>query len=507
MAAAGVRAVAGAALAERLPKPLSQYVHTQGGDDVKAVDEAALTRTNVAQPAVGVADTSLAVMLGELGIALDMCVGHSYGGYAALHAAGVLGFPDLMVLSEARGSAISDAAESNPGAMVAVGASVESLEPLVAGFQDVAIANLNGPAQTVVSGPEGYIEKLRERCAGDGLRAVRLNVAAPFHSPLVAPGCHSWKHSIECPFRRAAHSGVRQYHGRTARGRRRVDQGSACGPPDDAGAIRDCIVNMHRDGAGTFLEAGPGSGLSSLAVRILRGTDAVVVPVDHKDGSFGLLNAAARLYVLGVSEPAERLRRLLRGVRSRFEREQCARSQDTNRRGVAEMGANTELEWIAQPFEAVMKRQQKLMNLFLEGQENRDGLPSPEPSSTAERQVPCSRSAAVDPTGHAAKQGTESQVERTEFGFGDELEEAGVLARLSGILADSTGFPPNVLDADLELEEDLGIGSIKRVELLVEAQRCFPGLADTLDDERTRAFSRPPTLSAMAAYLVPARIP
>src|SRR6185503_1155475 len=48
----------------------------------------------------------------------------------------------------------------------------------------------------------------------------------------------------------------------------------------------------------------------------------------------------------------------------------------------------------------------------------------------------------------------------------DELKK-----RLLAIVGDRTGYPPEMLDLDLNIEADLGIDSIKRVEILGAFQR------------------------------------
>jgi NADP-dependent 3-hydroxy acid dehydrogenase YdfG len=50
------------------------------------------------------------------------------------------------------------------------------------------------------------------------------------------------------------------------------------------------------------------------------------------------------------------------------------------------------------------------------------------------------------------------------------------IADLLAVVADKTGYPVQVLDPVLELDSDLGIDSIKRVEILAEVSRRFPGL-------------------------------
>jgi acyl transferase domain-containing protein/acyl carrier protein len=49
---------------------------------------------------------------------------------------------------------------------------------------------------------------------------------------------------------------------------------------------------------------------------------------------------------------------------------------------------------------------------------------------------------------------------------------------LLSVVADKTGYPPDILDAGMELEADLGIDSIKRVEILSALREKAPGLPD-----------------------------
>ncbi|MCY3837655.1 MAG: SDR family NAD(P)-dependent oxidoreductase, partial [Gammaproteobacteria bacterium] len=495
--------VADGALAGHLPRPLSRHVYpgTDGGADTDVL----LKETDVAQPAMGVADAVVGHVLADLGVEPDMCVGHSYGEYAALHVAAALGFEDMVVLSRERGRAIGDAGRGSPGAMLALGAPGAMVERLITESGGTVIANLNGPMQTVVSGRVEDIEVLRARFAEQGVRATRLNVATAFHSPLVE--------SAQGPLRGAL--------GRVRLSTPKVPvYANTTGEPHSADpeSIRealvdhltmpvrfaDCIANMHRDGARIFLEVGPGNVLSSLAANILQGTDAVAIPVDHRDGWFGLLNAAARLFAMGVSRPAERLRELFGGgVRPTREQHPPGRSA-----GGRKYPGDRFLGTLA---DAAVIRHQRLMRLFVESEAaamtrflRAAGLGETASLRVEHRQVP--PPAGVDPlpqgqppapTRHAGA-ASASAGRREATGT---LAGTDALERLQRMVADLTGFPSDMLEPDLDLEADLGIDSIKRVEILVEAQDRFPGFADTLDDEGTTAFSRLTTLARMAEFL------
>jgi polyketide-type polyunsaturated fatty acid synthase PfaA len=71
------------------------------------------------------------------------------------------------------------------------------------------------------------------------------------------------------------------------------------------------------------------------------------------------------------------------------------------------------------------------------------------------------------------------------------------MATLIAVVADKTGYPANMLTLDMELEADLGIDSIKRVEILSELQKRFPAFAE-LD---TRELSILPTLRAIVEHV------
>ena len=65
-------------------------------------------------------------------------------------------------------------------------------------------------------------------------------------------------------------------------------------------------------------------------------------------------------------------------------------------------------------------------------------------------------------------------------------------------IADKTGYPEDMLDNDMELEADLGIDSIKRVEIFADV---IKQLDITLTPEQTEELSGLSTIEAIDAYL------
>ncbi len=69
------------------------------------------------------------------------------------------------------------------------------------------------------------------------------------------------------------------------------------------------------------------------------------------------------------------------------------------------------------------------------------------------------------------------------------LDSAEMKTALLDIVSDKTGYPAEMLELDMDMEADLGIDSIKRVEILGALQDAYPNMpeidADTLTDLRT----------------------
>jgi acyl transferase domain-containing protein/NAD(P)-dependent dehydrogenase (short-subunit alcohol dehydrogenase family)/acyl carrier protein len=77
-------------------------------------------------------------------------------------------------------------------------------------------------------------------------------------------------------------------------------------------------------------------------------------------------------------------------------------------------------------------------------------------------------------------------------------QAAGSLARiLIDVVSDKTGYPAEVLDLDMQLDSDLGIDSIKRVEILSALQDRLPGIP-ALDPELLGSFR---TLRSIADHI------
>ena len=153
-----------------------------------------LRLTAFTQPAIVTVSVAVDRVLRERGIAPSAVAGHSLGEYAALVSAGSLDFADAVRAVHARGRFMQEAVPEGEGAMAAVLGSdtatvTESCAQASAETsQVVSAANLNAPAQIVISGAAAAVERagglLKEAGAK---RVVMLPVSAPFHCALMQP--------------------------------------------------------------------------------------------------------------------------------------------------------------------------------------------------------------------------------------------------------------------------------------------------------------------------------
>jgi [acyl-carrier-protein] S-malonyltransferase len=262
-------------------------------------DPEALELTEVVQPAVFACDLAAYAVLRAEGLDVDVAAGHSLGEYAALVASDAVELEPGLGALAARAEAMGVASRENPGAMTAlIGLSPEEAHEVcvVAGRGDIlAVANENGPKQTVLSGSLAAIEKSEELARTRGAKAIRLNVAGAFHSPLMEPALPTVREAISrVDFRRPAFTIVPNVTGR---------------PTQQPLELRDLLSRhlvspvrwdatiraMDGLGATVFVEAGPGDVLAKLTRRAVPGASVFAVGTPEK----------ARHAVDGVSSLAE----------------------------------------------------------------------------------------------------------------------------------------------------------------------------------------------------------
>ncbi len=368
--------------------------------------------------------------------------------------------------------------------MAAVSGSREDLQPHIEGLEGLVVANENAPDQHVLSGPTPAVEQALERLAAAGIAASPIPVACAFHSPAVAPAAATFAEDVRAAGLRAPVLPV--YANTTAEPY----------PADDAatrallaGQIAERvrfgaeIERMHADGIRLFVEVGPGRVLTGLVSRILAGKPHRAVACGGRSGSLAdVLAAVAELAVSGVPVDAEPL---FLGRRARLV-DLAGPSPDavpptawwvngqTARPVTGELpphafrpvegpvvqgpalaaGAATAdesreavvLEYLRGVREMV-ETQRRVMLGYL-------GAPVDEPAVGPPEREPGAEKPLEEPVEEAAPPAASASLPAN---VGDLLLE---------IVAERTGYPIEMLGLDIDLESDLSIDSIKRIEIL-----------------------------------------
>lgn len=152
-----------------------------------------LNQTINTQPAMLAADIAVwRVWQAVGGVQPALLAGHSLGEYAALIAAGALGFSDAIKLVRFRAEAMQAAVPEGAGAMAAIlgldDDTVRAVCAEAAAGEVVEAVNLNSPGQVVIAGNKAAVERAMVLAKEKGAkRALPLPVSVPSHSALMLP--------------------------------------------------------------------------------------------------------------------------------------------------------------------------------------------------------------------------------------------------------------------------------------------------------------------------------
>ena len=227
-----------------------------------------LKQTAVTQPAIFLHSVVAAACIPNF--RPDMVAGHSLGEFSALVAAGAMDFEEGLKLVAIRAAAMQKACGLVPGAMAAIlGLPSETIEETCAGVNGLVMAaNYNCEGQIVISGETNAVEEACARLKEAGAkRALILPVSGGFHSPLMEPAREELAEGIAavrisvpiCPI----------YQNVTAQATTDPDTIRKNLLEQLTAPVRwtQTVRNMLADGAGHFIEVGPGKVLQGLVAK------------------------------------------------------------------------------------------------------------------------------------------------------------------------------------------------------------------------------------------------
>ncbi len=233
-----------------------------------------LDHTTYAQPALFATEVALHRLLRGRGLEPDLLCGHSIGEIAAAHIAGVLSLDDAAKLVTARGALMGGLPEG--GAMLAIEATEAEAGAAIEGRErELAIAAINGPTATVLSGTEQAIGEAQALFKEKGRKTKRLAVSHAFHSPLIEPMLAPFEAlARELDYRAPEIPIVSNLTGELLDAEQATDPAYWVAHARQPVRFADAIATLQRQGATTYIELGPDPVLSAMAAECLAPQEA-----------------------------------------------------------------------------------------------------------------------------------------------------------------------------------------------------------------------------------------
>ncbi len=425
----------------------------------------ALQRTEHAQPAIGAFSMGLYKILQQAGFQADFVAGHSFGEVTALWAAGALSDEDYCFLVKARGQALATPAHPNfdAGAMLAITGDLETVQDVVKNFPNVMIANWNSRQQIVLAGATPEIANVEHRFTEFGCSVNRLPVSAAFHTPLVSHAYQRFAQALRVVnFNRPI---VPIYSNVTAEpypeNATEIGQTLASQLLNPV-CFKQEIEQIYAAGGRIFVEIGPRSVLTHLTQNILEGQPHLAIalnPSRNGDSDRQLRSAVMQLQVAGL--PLKNF--------DPYGLDAIPAAPTSNGMTVRLNGSNYVSEKTRAAFEQALQDGYQI---------SRQSQSVPQPVAPSMPQPVMAPQAVVPQTvayqqpGQSVRSPEPSQVTALQR----KPDVSHLIAPMLQIVSEKTGYPSEMLNLSMDMEADLGIDSIKRVEILGAMQDQFPDL-------------------------------
>ncbi|AWV89505.1 type I polyketide synthase [Bradymonas sediminis] len=528
---------ADAIMAPVLGRPLSSIIFPDPSDLSKEQANELLRQTEVTQPAVLTVDIALLRLFKHFGIEPDMVAGHSLGEYGACVAAGVMSFADALRTVAARGTQMAKATPLNgdKGLMASIPLPADEVEAVLRNINGyVVCANKNCPKQTIIAGLTDAVKEAVSIFEGQGHLVHILNVSHAFHTRVVA----------------AASEPLRKHLSDVAIATPRVPiLTNVTGGfyPTDPDEIRDLLAEqlaspvefitqiekMYEAGARVFVEIGPKRTQATFVSATLGKREHLASYSNHpKEGDIASLhNILGRLWAHGAwtqdaakavsqtaapaaaapaaSAPAQpatpaampsdlstdAIRQTLLDVlceKTGYDPDEIEFDFELE----ADLGIDTvkqaeimadvrEHFQLAKDEEFRLADYPTLERMAAYVVENLGAAPAAAPQAAAPQ--------AADPVAQAAP----VEVAAAPQAAAVKVDPAAIRQTLLDVLCEKTGYDPDEIEFDFELEADLGIDTVKQAEIMADVRERF----QLAKDEEFRLADYP-TLARMAEYVV-----
>ncbi|MDR2122916.1 MAG: SDR family NAD(P)-dependent oxidoreductase [Flavobacteriaceae bacterium] len=483
--------------------------HAVFDDESKVQQQKALRATQNAQPSLGIVDFAIADFLRSLGIEPDMVAGHSYGELPALCFAGVFEPEELVPLSRKRADAILEAVGDDKGKMIAVNLPDTELNSILAGEKDIWAVNFNSHKQTVLAGSTAAMTEFIKKLGQQNIVYRELVVDCAFHSPLLSRSKELYAEELKSVKFNAptlpvwSNTTAEIYPSKANEIKKRLAEHLV-----KPVFFSKEVDNMYADGARIFIETGPGRVLLNLVQSILDTDDITTIQTEEreKEGTSFLLNAIAKyiatgrninikklfegrnVSVINIDAPEQYKKKLtnwvidghyaipITGILPPHGALPITKPMNLLKTGTSSENHNGNL---TQSDHAILEYLDNMKNLIQNqrdvmltylGQNPATAIAAPQTRNTTievpAHEVPARRNLQVNTQQQTIQSPTAvpQPVQQTTSAPGLSVE--AIKETLLGIVSEKTGYPMEMLELDLDLEADLSIDSIKRMEII-----------------------------------------
>jgi len=369
-------------------------------------------------------------------------------------------------------------------------------------------ANFNSPSEVILSGPKEEIEKAKRLCSENHVNCTELPVSNAFHSPSMKAAAVQFRNFLEGlqfdSLRLPVYSNLSAL---PYQQEEKIMKGQIADCLEKPVRFVEMIEAMYASGVRTFLEIGPQSILTNLVNSILTGKDFQAISMDHKNtkGITVLWRALGQLAVLGIPLNFDQLL-------SNYANPSVPETKESKKNKILINGANIK------PKLAPLK-QREVTNQLESNSANPQRNERSDSSSLISLYEQLDRSIAqaheiyqksaadshkaflhmLEQMLHELHQITSDEVHQVTSDSTLEMtnetlqkkpdtvpspvslivpQQSDISQAILSIITAETGYPFDMLKMEMDMEADLGIDSIKRVEILAAMQEKFPGLPE-----------------------------
>ena len=268
--------------------------------EARAAAAQKLKTPSVQLPLIMMVEYALAQLWMSWGVQPDRLVGHSMGENTAACLAGVIGFEECIGLVHLRGQ-LFDTVPA--GGMLSVALSTRALRPYLGAALDIAA--INGPALTVVSGPQAALSALEARLLADDIDCQRLAIDIAAHSRMLEPILQKFEDYLHTVSLQAPQIPIVSNRSGTL-----LTAQQATDPAYWVAHLREtvqfgaCMQNLSTEPERIYIEMGPGRALTALAqqspqIRRDQVISALPHPQDDCPDDKWFLGQLGRVWAMG----------------------------------------------------------------------------------------------------------------------------------------------------------------------------------------------------------------